>query len=53
MLPAEVDTTTKVLFEQTFTAIDARQSEMPAGNRGGRHEPPTNPYGSKKPVRGL
>lgn len=32
VLPAEIDATTKVLFEETFTAIDARQFEMPAGD---------------------
>ena len=31
LLPAEIDATTKVLMEESFTAIDARYFEVPAG----------------------
>ena len=31
VLPRNIDATTKVLMEETFTAIDAREFELPAG----------------------
>lgn len=31
VLPKNIDATTKVLFEETFTAVDAREFELPAG----------------------
>lgn len=32
VLPKNVDATTKVLMEETFTAIDAREFELPSGD---------------------
>lgn len=32
VLPKNIDATTKVLMEETFTAIDAREFELPSGD---------------------